>query len=74
MISRLCLTHDELVEITGLKKFSAQLRWLRKEGFVVKRRADGMPLVSRAHFESMMGVVLSQQNNIYQEPDFSSLR
>lgn len=73
MIGGLCLSYKELVELTGLKKYSAQLRWLRREGFVVKTRADGMPLVARAHFESMMGCLLPGKTYSHQQPDFSSL-
>jgi hypothetical protein len=71
----LCLSYAELVELTGLKKYSAQHRWLRREGFIAKTRANGMPVVSRAHFLSMMGCSLpgvgSSSSN--QEPDFTSL-
>lgn len=71
----LCLSYAELVELTGLKRYKAQLNWLRREGFVVKTRANGMPVVSRAHFLSMMGCslpgVVSPTSN--QEPDFTSL-
>lgn len=72
MIGGLCLSYEELVEVTGLKKFSAQIRWLRKEGFVTKQRADGMPLVARAHFNSMMGLS-AHHSKYHQQPDFSSL-
>lgn len=73
MIGGLCLSYAELVELTGLKKYSAQLRWLRREGFVAKTRADGMPLVARAHFNSIMGCLLPGKTQSNQEPDFGSL-
>lgn len=68
----ICLTLEEIREVTGFKKFSAQLRWFRQQGFVVRKRADGMPLVSRTHFHQMMGGnPLSKSSE--QEPDFGAL-
>jgi len=69
----LCLTKDELQEITGLKRFAAQFRWLSQQGFIVRKRGDGMPIVSRQHFESMMGGILPLAKSKLQQPDFSSL-
>ncbi len=47
------LTYKELKAITGRVKSSAQIKWLRKHGFTVLPRADGKPLVSRNHFETI---------------------
>lgn len=71
----LCLSYSELVELTGLKRYKAQMNWLRREGFVAKTRANGMPVVSRAHFLSMMGHTLPGNGSLSsnQEPDFTSL-
>jgi hypothetical protein len=49
------LTIEEIQQVTGRVKPCAQLRWFKQNGFTAKVRADGRPLVSRAHFESMMG-------------------
>lgn len=68
------LTSDELKAITGRVKASAQIRWLRQHGFTVIPRADGKPLVSRAHFEAKMGGGLSQTKPVMVQPDYSSLR
>lgn len=54
IMNNLCLTVEELQEITGRVKYSAQARRLRQHGFTFKLRADGMPLVSRNHFEAVM--------------------
>ena len=67
------LTIEELKEITGRVKASAQFRWLRSQGFTVLLRADGRPLVSRNHFEAMMGGQHYQTKAEVYEPDFSSL-
>lgn len=69
----ICLSREELEQVTGLRKFSAQLRWLRKQGFNVLCRADGMPLVARGHFDQMMGCTLPSKKHASQEPDFRSL-
>ena len=59
------LTAEEIQEITGRRMPSAQIRWFRKNGFTVLPRADGKPLISRAHFLSKMGglVGLSKQKD-----------
>ena len=68
----LCLTKEELQELTGLKRFAAQFRWLSQQGFIVRQRGDGMPIISRQHFESVMGGVLTSNKSKSQEPDFTS--
>ena len=69
----LSLTKNELIEITGKERPSAQIKWLRSQGFTVVPRADGLPLVSRNHFEAMMGGEHYQSKALIHEPDFSSL-
>ena len=68
------LTIEELKAITGRVKASAQMRWLRQQGFTVLLRADGKPLVSRAHFESMMNGNIYKAKDTVIEPDYSSLK
>ena len=58
--------------MTGRKRPDAQLRWLRMNGFRALQRADGMPLVSRAHFESMMEGSAAHRDRPA-EPDFEAL-
>ena len=67
------LTAEELREITGKVKPSAQVRVLRTLGFTVKLRPDGRPLMSRAHFEALMGGLPSSTKAQEYEPDFSTL-
>lgn len=67
------LTVQELIEITGRVKASAQLRWLRQNGFTALLRADGRPLVSRSHFQAKMdGLAPGTKPKVYQ-PDFGAL-
>lgn len=72
-MNHLCLTKDELQEVTGLKRFASQFRWLSQQGFIVRQRGDGMPIISRQHFESVMGGLLPSSKSKSQQPDFSSL-
>jgi hypothetical protein len=50
------LTDVELRAITApVTRPSAILRWFKREGFEVKRKPNGMPLISRRNFERVMG-------------------
>ncbi len=68
------LTYHELKAITGRVKASAQIKWLRRNGFTVLPRADGKPLVSRNHFETIMNGHIPISRSKHIEPDFSSLK
>lgn len=49
------LSDAELLEICKpLTQPAAMIRYLRAEGFFVKRRPNGWPLVSRANYEAVM--------------------
>ncbi len=68
------LTEEELIGITGLRRRRAQFNWLIKNGFKAIIRADGKPIVSRSHFESIMGGVNSAIKNLcVPEPDYEAL-
>ncbi len=71
-MNTLCLSQEELILITGRVKASAQIRYLRSQGFTVIPRADGSPLVSRTHFEVIMGGGHYSTKPQNSEPDFSS--
>lgn len=67
------LTTQELLDITGRIKASAQVRWLRQHGFTVMQRADGRPIVSRSHFQVKMdGIQAGTKPKTY-EPNFGAL-
>ena len=72
-MTNLCLTKEELRELTGLKRFASQFSWLAQQGFIVRQRGDGMPMISRQHFETVMGGILPSSKSKSQQPDFSSL-
>jgi hypothetical protein len=67
------LTEEELKGISGYSIQSAQFKWLRQNGFTTLKRADGKPLVSRAHFEAKMGGLLSSSKPKNHEPNFGAL-
>ena len=48
------LTPDELVELTGYKRPSAQARWLRDRRWRFELNAAGQPRVARAYLERRM--------------------
>ncbi|SUW59059.1 Uncharacterised protein [Burkholderia oklahomensis] len=49
------LTDAELRRIAEpLRQPAAIMRWFKQAGFEVKQKPNGMPLVSRAHFEEVM--------------------
>ena len=55
-MNSLNLTEDELIEVTGKKRSSAQVKILRHLGLEVKVRPDGCPLVARQHYLRIMSV------------------
>jgi hypothetical protein len=68
------LTEEELIGITGLRRKRAQFNWLIKNGFKAIMRADGKPIVSRTHFESVMGGINTALKRLRApEPDYSAL-
>lgn len=66
----ICLTKEEISDITKRTKFGAQSRVLAMMGINYILRPDGSPMVLRAEVESMMGVSRSKKSS---SPDFSSL-
>ena len=69
------LTTEELVEITGKIRHSAQFRVLSQMGIPVKKRSDGIPVVCRHTYMRHMGAFEPTKNsNLNDTPDFSSFR
>lgn len=71
------LTDDEITVICApLTQPAAQVRYLRHSlGLVVKQKPNGRPLVSRAHFDVVMGAKAVAANDAPAEdqPDESAL-
>lgn len=72
-MSDLFLTADELRDLTGRERPSAQIKWLRANGFDVMVRADGLPRVLRAMVEARMGAPSRLTDHSPAKPDWSSL-
>jgi len=50
------LSQEEMIELTGCQRQSAQLRALRFMGIEHRQRADGSLVVLRGHVEQAMGL------------------
>lgn len=69
------LTADELRELTGLTRWSAQIRWLSARGWAHAVRADGRPVVSRKEAERQLESRGSAPRaRATSEPDFAAAR
>lgn len=64
------LSEDQVKELTGLKQPSAQIGWLRDNGFVFRVGADGKPKVAASHFDKVMGCP-TERDRKTKTPDFS---
>lgn len=67
------LTADELAELTGRKRWRAQLRWLHVNGVPALVRADGRPMVLRATVEARMGLTAAARPKKTIEPNWGAL-
>lgn len=70
--SSVVLTGVELRQITGLSRYRAQARALARMGISYRLRPDGFPLVSRVHFEEIMGTEHSRAR-AEPKPNWSAL-
>jgi hypothetical protein len=71
------LTKDELVELTGRKRQSAQIAALNTLGIIHKVRPDGLPLVLRVHVEQLFGGLPEEKKPKQAkqwEPDWDALK
>ena len=56
----ICLTRQELLEISGFRRPSSVVKWLRQNGFVFVVAADGWPRIDRQHYHTRMGISTSK--------------
>ena len=68
---RLTLTPSQLDELTGLVMPSAQIRWLKKNGWVHSINRQGHPVVDRRYYDMRMGMSESVITSV--EPNFEAL-
>ena len=59
----LFLNHDEIEELTGYKKPSAQIRWLREHGYLFEVDARGRPRVLTSHVMRKLGGEVQSEPN-----------
>lgn len=69
------LETEEVNELTGKKRKSAQIRALRSMGIEHKIRPDGTVAVSRNHVEKILGGSIPESDTIKEKfkPDWSAL-
>ena len=67
------LTHNELVELTGRRVKTAQVRVLRFMGIEHKLRPDGSVAVLRAHVDQAMGAHDNTKRPVDFEPNWSAM-
>lgn len=57
----LCLTPEELRELTDLEQPAAQVRWLRARDWQFEVGASGRPKVARSYFQARLGAEPQEQ-------------
>lgn len=69
------LTGEELAQLTGKKRRSAQVEALRMMGIEHKVRPDGMPVVSRHHIEDILDgrIQTGIESKRDVQPDFGAM-
>ena len=73
MMTSMFLTPDELVQLTGRRRSSAQAMALCRMGMEHKTRPDGTVAVLRAHVERVFGESVSASKTREEEPNWSAL-
>jgi hypothetical protein len=66
----LCLTRDEIAELTSRAQPAAQRRWLDQNGWCHAVDSDGYPKVLRAYAEGKLGLRKPAEVGA-EEPDFT---
>lgn len=69
----LILSYAEVSAITGRSRYRAQAKALTRLGISHRVRPDGFPIVSRTHFEEIMGVEFRTRPSSATEPNWSAM-
>lgn len=56
------LTAQEIIDLTGFKYASYQIKWLADNGFLFEEGGDGRPKVLRSYVASRMGGVVETES------------
>lgn len=67
------VSRDELVELTGYRRPSAQAQWLAAKGFTFMVNAAGRPILHRAHVAAKLGGVHTDTEKPW-EPNLAALQ
>ena len=65
------LNDEELIQLTGTKRWRLQIEWLTRNGFVYSLNRAGEPVLATAHVLSRLGVNSTNPSNRRIEPNFS---
>ena len=68
----LCLTRDELTELTGRKQRAKIAEWLIDNGYKFDLAADGWPKVLRAAVEARLMPSQNKRKITSAQPDFTA--
>lgn len=71
MQNKLFLTDEEMVELTGAKRKTTQIRWLAQHRYPHEINANGAPKVLRCYLERRLGESTKLPGN---QPNFGALR
>ena len=67
------LSEDDLYNLTGFKRYSAQARWLRENRFEFVLRANGQPRVLRVHLDARLGGTVTDNSTNNPEPNWEAI-
>ncbi len=66
------LNEEQLIELTGYRRWADQRRWLLKREWRFEVAASGRPVVLRAYADSRLGAIVEIKRQF--TPNFDSLR
>jgi len=67
------LSTEEIAELTGKKRPTAQIAWLASKGWIYETNAAGRPIISRDHVRAKLGGYQPQQA-VGGLPNFAALQ
>jgi hypothetical protein len=66
------LSTDEIIELTGKKRPSNQIKWLSNKGWIFETSATGRPVICREYVRFKLGAS-SQKPMVGKQPNFGAL-
>jgi len=68
------LTADELYALTGYRRKSGQIEWLRAKRWRFEITREGFPRVARGYYERRMIASIEQPTRLPKKPNFALLK